>query len=115
MVARSKQNLHFLAEGWIGVAGSIQKGGALLRRQFERFLQQIANLLPAFPRHDSALLNSWCSQILAVDHFRCTVAGESPSSCADSSIERPPKKRSSTIWLCCGLSLANSASASSSA
>ena len=67
MVARSEQNLHFLAEGWIGVAGSIQKGGALLRRQFERFPQQIANLLPAFLRHGSALLSWWCSQMRAID------------------------------------------------
>ena len=51
MVTRSDQNLHFLAEGWISAAGSIQKDKALLRRQFERFLQQIANLLPAFRRH----------------------------------------------------------------
>jgi hypothetical protein len=52
MVARSEQNLHFLPQGPIRAAGSIQKGGALLRRHFERLLQQIANLLPAFPRHD---------------------------------------------------------------
>jgi hypothetical protein len=50
IVARSEQILH-LPQGSISAAGSIQKGGALLRRQFERFLQQIANLLPAFPCH----------------------------------------------------------------
>jgi len=31
-------------------------GMPLLRRQFERLLQQIANLLPAFPRHDCSTL-----------------------------------------------------------
>jgi hypothetical protein len=62
MVARCEQNIHFLPEGWISAAGSIQKGGALLRRQFERFLQQIANLLPAFRRHVCpTLLFSRCS------------------------------------------------------
>ena len=67
MVARSEQNLNFLPEGLIRAAGSIQKGGALLRRQFKRLLQQIANLLPAFLRHDSALLSWWCSQMRAID------------------------------------------------
>jgi hypothetical protein len=57
MVARSEQHLKFLPQGAISPAGSIQKGGALLWRQFQRFLQQIANLLPVFPRHDSALLS----------------------------------------------------------
>jgi hypothetical protein len=37
MVARSEQNLHLLAEGWISVAGSIQKDEALLWRQFDAF------------------------------------------------------------------------------
>jgi len=42
MVARSERTSS-------GVAGSIQKSGALLRPQFQRFLKKIANLLPAFP------------------------------------------------------------------
>jgi hypothetical protein len=44
MVARSEQELHFLPERLIGAAGSIQKDRALMRL----FLQQTANLLPAF-------------------------------------------------------------------
>src|SRR5215469_14469825 len=100
MVARSEQNLHFLAEGWIDVAGSIQKGWALLRHQFKRLLQQIANLLPAFLRHDSALLSWWCSQRRAVDQCRFTVAGDIPNTSAVSSIDSPPKNRRSTIRLC---------------
>src|SRR5215469_1063520 len=115
MVARSEQNLHVLAEGWIGVAGSIQKGGALLGRQFERLLQQIANLLPAFLRHVSALLIWWCSQRRAVDQDRLTVAGDIPKTSAVSSIDSPPKNRSSTIRLCCALSRAKPFRASSRA
>jgi hypothetical protein len=62
MVTRSEQNLYFLAQGSITAAGSIQKGVALLRRMFERFPQQIANLLPAFRRHVyPTLLFSQCS------------------------------------------------------
>jgi pyoverdine/dityrosine biosynthesis protein Dit1 len=57
MVARSEQHLNFLPQGAISPAGSIQKDEALMRRQFQRFLQQIANVLPAFPCHDSALLS----------------------------------------------------------
>jgi hypothetical protein len=60
MVARSEHNL----QGSIGVAGSIQKSGALLRRQFQRSFQQIANLLPAFPGHDSGLLNRGAARFL---------------------------------------------------
>jgi hypothetical protein len=62
MVTRSDQNLHFLAEGWISAAGFGPEGRELLRRQFECFLQQIANLLTSFPRHVCpTLLFSRCS------------------------------------------------------
>jgi hypothetical protein len=37
IVARSEQNLRFLPQRSISAAGSIQKGRALLRGQFERF------------------------------------------------------------------------------
>jgi len=50
--------LDVLAEGSISAADPIQKGGALLRRHFERLLEQIANLLPAFRRHVCATCSS---------------------------------------------------------
>ena len=45
------------------------------------------------------------SQARAIRHSRCTVRGERSRTSATSSIVSPPKKRSSTIWLCCGIEL----------
>src|SRR5262245_50186422 len=60
-------------------------------------------------------LNSLRSQARAKLQFRSTVACESPSASAVSGIDNPPKKRNSTIRLCCGLVFAKRLSASSSA
>jgi hypothetical protein len=54
--AGGQQGLDFLSQGWIGRTVSLQKGGALFRRQFQRFLQHTPNLLPAFRRHVSVAL-----------------------------------------------------------
>jgi hypothetical protein len=46
------------------------------------------------------LFNSRCNQTRAAAQFRFTVAGETPVTTAVSSIDRPPKKRNSTMRAC---------------
>ena len=102
------------------IAGTlaVEEGRALRRRPFA--WPRGAPREPAASVRESAscvLLSriSRCNHTRAVAQWRFTVAVERPSNCAVSSIERPPKKRNSTIWLCFGSSRARPVKASSKA
>src|SRR6266851_3487716 len=113
---RVEQRLHFPPERMIRRTSLLQKRRPLLGSQFQRSVQDLLHLLPALWCHtEIALLISWCSHTLAVAHSLFTVLGEIPSTVAVSSVERPPKKRSSTMRLCLASSFANPFNASSSA
>jgi hypothetical protein len=51
MVTGGKQSFSFLPQRRIRRARTMQKNRALHRREFERLLQHIAYLLPAFRSH----------------------------------------------------------------
>src|SRR5689334_16231726 len=105
-----------LMERRIGDALPVQIRGALLRAQFHCALEDSSYDLPAFRSHAILFpLISRCSQTRAVAQCRFTVAADKPNTSAVSSIESPPKKRSSTMRLCCGSKRASSRRASSRA
>ncbi len=101
----------------VGIDGKdlVEVGAALDRVETQGVIEHFLYLLPLFPFHAGALreISRW-SQIRAVVHSRETVAGDMPSTSEVSSIERPAKKRSSTMRLCCSSSFARSCKASSS-
>src|SRR5712664_3923123 len=87
--------------------------GLSFKRPGEYFLHP----LPDFRRHLRAsfcFISRW-SQARAVAHSRFTEAGEMPRTTAVSSMESPPKKRSSINRLCCGSRVSSLVKASSSA
>jgi hypothetical protein len=85
------------------------------RRRADRApLKHRFHVLPAGWSHESRLSSRY-SQARAAAHSRFTVAGETSSTAAVSSMERPPKKRNSMTRLCCGSSVASVPRASSRA
>src|SRR5207253_9803355 len=87
---------------------------ALFLLQYERC--QLLDLSAAFRCHaDPSSPSSRYSQALAQRHSRLIVLEETPRSSALSSTLRPPKYRSSTIWLLRGSRVASRLSASSTA
>src|SRR5579883_520697 len=111
-----KQGLHFCSDRFLD-ADLIEIAIAFARSFFQCDGEDGLDLSPLFGIHalSPLLLISRCSQARAVAHSRFTVAGEIPSTSAVSSMERPPKNRSSTTRLCCESSAASWLRASSSA
>src|SRR6516225_1755880 len=98
---RRKKRFDFAPKIRICDTGAVEKRRTLFWRYFECVTKYISNLLPALRGHGcQALLISRCSQIRADVQCRFTVAGDTPKTSAVSSIDNPPKKRNSTIWLC---------------
>jgi len=111
-----EQRLDFLPERGIAAAGRLEKNRALRRLTLQRLGQYGAHLPPALGSHSSGpRSNSRLSQSRATRHWRLTVAGDTSSTSAVSSMLSPAKYRSSTRRLCSGSSAASRASASSSA
>src|SRR5687767_7597382 len=104
------------AEGRVRPTGGFQKISARSAVAFETLGHNFLHALPAFDGHrEGSLDNSRNSHAFALTQSRFTVAGETPTTSAVSSIDRPPKNRSSTILACCGSTLASVFMASSSA
>ncbi len=94
----AEQTFHLTPKFGISMAGLIEVAGLGRRLQRERTVQHLLHLLPSLRVHVSALRAiSRCSQARADVHSRDTVAGEIPITSEVSAIDRPPKKRSSTI------------------
>src|SRR5437879_4411533 len=112
------QRLHLPPYGFVG-ANFIEVLVTLLWSSFQSASEHYLHLPPSLRRHACVsrflLFISRCSHARAVAHSRLTVAGETPSTTEVSSIERPPKNRSSTSLLCCGSRSARRFRASSSA
>ena len=84
--------------GDIPVTSLIEIAGRARCLKRERTVQHSLHLLPSLGVHVSTLRAiSRCSQARAEVHSRETVAGEIPITSEVSAIDRPPKKRSSTI------------------
>src|SRR6185369_13161899 len=96
-------------------AGLDHVRGSCVRRALERALKQLLDLRPLCRRHGRVPASCAYSQALARAHSRPTVAGETCSSSAASSIVRPPKNLASTSLPCSGSKTASRVSASSSA
>src|SRR4029077_2976451 len=94
-LVRGDRLSHLTAELIVISAGLRKKRGPLSRRPRQSALQQVIDLLPAFPIHDYAFIARW-SQAFAVLQSRLTVIGDTPSTAAVSSTPMPPKKRNST-------------------
>src|SRR4029077_5647511 len=109
-----QQRLHFAAQRLICGTGLVQISAALLRIHRQRGFQNGSDFLPGFPRHEAAFLfTGRYSHARAEAQERSTVAAEIDRTSAVSSIDRPPKKRSSTMRPCRASMRASSLRASS--
>ncbi len=98
---RGKQLLDLALQLAVGATHFKKVLRALRRIAGERVVEQLLHSLPVVRRHDQkASCSSRCSQARAIVHSRFTVAAETPSAKAVSSIVMPPKKRSSTSCAC---------------
>src|SRR5687767_5849163 len=114
--AVGQQQIDLRTEISVISASGIQKPSLSRSIQLHRFREEMFYLLPAFRGDEWPPMFSWRrSQSFAESHSRLVVAGDMPSTVETSSIVRPPKKRNSTIRVCCGSSAARSVKASSSA
>src|ERR1700687_3197755 len=98
----NQERFHFMAEVWLPGAGLIQNRGTTMRLQVQNLAEEFFRLLVVVVGHGESLVDmSRNSQALAAAQSRFTVDGEIRRTSAVSSMERPPKKRSSTTRLCC--------------
>src|SRR5579883_757612 len=115
LLVGTKKGFEFGTQGWIAQKDLVQVSSTLFPLQRKHCIEYRLEALPLLCIHTGARREiSRCSQMRAVVHSRTTVAGEMPSTSEVSSIESPPKKRSSTMRLCLASSFASSKSASSS-
>src|SRR6266498_4547035 len=101
IVRRQKRPRFGLQRGVAG-AGVVKVSGARFWSVSEGRVEHGLDVLPLPGHHDRAFLISRCSHALATFRSRLTVAGDTPTDWAVSSIVRPPKNLSSTIRHCCG-------------
>ena len=94
LARRVEQRLDLITQRLVALAGLIEPCGPLRPVDFHRRRQDVLHFLPALGRHEAS---SRLSQARAVAHSRLMVLGEHSISAAVSSMERPPKYRSSTI------------------
>ena len=109
------ESTHFGTERRIGCACGFNVRIALLRRQLERGCDGIVDLLPTLldvHAHSPPAFSRRASHARATFHSRFTVAVEMPSTSDVSSMDRPPKNRSSTTRAFCSSKVSNSLSAS---
>ena len=92
-VVRAQQRSVFGGQRRIGEGGARQQPLAAGGVELERLIEQRADAAPV----DRQLCSSRASQARASAQCRLTVAGEMSIASAVSSIESPPKKRSSTM------------------
>ena len=98
-----QEGLDFAAYQNLTAARRIQELFALRRIELESCFEHTLDLAPFFGSHCvSFALISRRSQVRAVAHSRLMVVREIPITSAVSSIDKPPKKRISTILHCCG-------------
>src|SRR5437879_4814884 len=102
LVVSGEQRFHLASHGLLH-ANLIHVLVPLVRRSFQGACEHRLHPLPLLGSHAfvSLFFISRCSQARAVAHSRFTVAGETPSTTEVSSMESPPKNRSSTTRLCC--------------
>src|SRR3954452_4431569 len=115
LLMRRKKGFDFRSKFRIGTAFAVEIRRTVVDVKCNCLIQQLLHSLPALGIHAGArpAIDRY-SQARAVTHSRFTVAGEIPSTSEVSSMVRPPKKRSSTMRLCCSSNPASSQSARSS-
>ena len=87
-----EQRLHLGLQFRIAAARTFEKCGLPGRVEFQSSLQNRLDPPVAFRTHAALVeLSSRCSQALAIRQSRLTVAGDTPNTCAVSSMFRPPK------------------------
>src|SRR6185436_14323623 len=98
-VVRAQQRLHLRGDRGIDRLFSFEQAFPARRVEGDRFVEHRRDPLPVGTQ--AGVSSSFASQARATAQWRFTVAGEMPIASAVSSIERPPKKRSSTMraWL----------------
>src|SRR4029077_18080089 len=105
VLVRGEQGLDFALQHQVASARLLQVCRTISRRQINGNIEDALDLLPVGRRHgDASEVSSRRSQARATAHPRFTGAGNTPTTSAVSSMERPPKKRSSTIRPCFGSS-----------
>src|SRR5262249_39449979 len=111
-VVRVKEGNDFVPKGGIAGTGGIDDGAGSAGRAGHGVVEDRANARPLFGRHDEGSApSSRASHAFASAQRRFTVAGEMPSASAASSIDSPPKKRTSTRWASSGSNAASLVSA----
>src|SRR5262245_41964341 len=95
-VVGSKQRFHLFGERLVLRPQDLKKRRALAGRQIDGLVEELPDAAPALGVHPRP--SSRWSQAFAERNSRLTDEGEVSRASAVSSIESPPKKRSSTIW-----------------
>src|SRR6266540_4930178 len=97
-IVRAKKRLDLTAQGIVTAGCGSEERRALVRRPFEDGVKERLYLVPACVGHGRpSIPSSRASHALAARHSRLAVEGETLSTCAASSIVKPPNARSSTI------------------
>src|SRR4051794_39949177 len=109
------EGFDFIPEATIIRACFVEIARTKLRLQVKDCVEHVLDLRPALGSHAGSPLISRYSHTRAVAQSRFTVAEEIPRTAEVSSIERPAKKRSSTMRLCCSSKRARLVKAASSA
>src|SRR6516164_703374 len=112
-----KQSLNFKAQLRIPIAGLIKQGAPLSLPVLSRAMKDVLDLAPAFRFQASTYEPSisLCNQDSAMRRSLRTVTGETAMAAAISSIESPPKYRSSITLLLRGSNLSRAVSPQSRA
>jgi hypothetical protein len=110
-VVRAQQGAHFVGDSGIGFGRAREQALTIRGAEIQRLVEQRADAAPV----GRQLSSSRASHARASAQWRFTVAGEMSIACAVSSIDRPPKNRSSTIRACPASSAARRSSAASRA
>ena len=99
MALTAKKRFDFAPQQVIITAALLKERSSFTLRQFQSRAEYVLDSQPRFSIHSAGHIAHCMVQIhkRAVAHSRLVVAGEMFSTSAVSSIERPPKKRSSTI------------------
>jgi hypothetical protein len=98
MLRFGEQRFQFFTKLTVPGTGLLEKRGSLRRITFQSLRVKNFDLLP--PLRHAIYRSSRLSHARARLHLLFTVAGETPTTSAVSSMLSPPKKRSSTIRAC---------------